>query len=1055
MASGSLRTKFNMAVVGACLLFALFFGVGFYMLEVNYYQASMREVRLLLSSVANQKRNDLANEIFARQHEALLASVEELLAIRNVVRVAVYDASGEPLAAMDDLNSAGWVAPAQDEDTAAPSATLPEQAARNATKPPNIPRDQLATDAFAEVRREDVPLAVYGAPIMALGERIGYLNIAYDLRDLQRRTRLTVIAFGVALAVVVASLILLLNVMLNRLVLKPLTHIRAAMNLVRDGRLGQQIRAIPNDELGDVATVFNDMSTQLEHKQLSLLASEGKYRSLFVNAVEGLFRSTMDGRILNANPAMARILGYASPDELIKEVRSMEARVFVDGPRRRELHAQLQDRGYVQDFEERARRKDGSIIWVSETIHLLRDRNGKALFLEGSFMDITERKRAESLEREKLQAQAANRAKTEFLAAMSHEIRTPMNAILGMTDLAMASGLNPQQWDYLQTVKDSAFHLLSVINDILDLSKIEAGRLELEPVDFDLHELIDSIAKSMGFQARKKGLGLFRTVDPMAPRYLKGDPNRLRQVILNLVGNAIKFTDHGRVILRVSLVNLAESTAEGEHVGCRLRFAVRDTGIGVPPEKKQAIFESFTQAEGSITTRKYGGTGLGLTISRQLVTLMGGDISLESEEGAGSVFSFTADFEIGDVKAIEQEALPEVSQEDGRSLNILLVEDNPLNVKVSELHLKLMGHNVLVADNGRRAIEIMSSLPKNAFDLVLMDLEMPVMDGFEATRQIRSVADRGSDYSFGPNPHVPIIAMTAHALVDVKEKCIAAGMQGFMTKPVNFDELRVAIQSVVAQEGQESSPVPLSSQRRRPPVKGPRSWIADTEEASPTPRPPHPAAHGDPLGDTHSATHGTPHDAPPRDATERGGSLAPDLQETQVIPPHAWNDEAPMAPEAETQYLSDEPTPAPPAEPALRTQARQAEHGDAAPAPAKRSRHAAAEHPPLLDTAAAKQQLGIEGPIFETIFTKSLEELRVLLQRIEGAVASGDMESAALNAHTAKSTAATMGAMAYREEAILLERAARAHKLHSVSAQLESMQRAMAQLERAVRERAA
>ena len=352
-------------------------------------------------------------------------------------------------------------------------------------------------------------------------------------------------------------------------------------------------------------------------------------------------------------------------------------------------------------------------------------------------------------------AEQASLAKTQFLATMSHEIRTPMNGILGMAELALDTSLTPLQQDYLRTVKQSGNALLRLLNDILDFSKIEAGRLDLEEVAFDLPATVADAVRLLAFDAQRKGLELAYRVDPQLPRDLRGDPGRLRQVLVNLIGNALKFTEAGKVFLDVWLERPGDQCLT-------VHFVVRDTGIGIPAAQQELIFERFRQADGS-TTRRYGGSGLGLAISAQLVALMGGRIWVESEVGVGSEFHFTADFPqcpnssagrflTEDGTGDSPEAVS-ASDQAVQPLRILLAEDGPVNQTVAVGLLEMRGHQVVVADNGKEALD---QLAAHTFDVVLMDLEMPLMDGIEATRRIRQQEQISGE-------HLPIIAMTAHA----------------------------------------------------------------------------------------------------------------------------------------------------------------------------------------------------------------------------------------------------------------------------------------------------
>jgi signal transduction histidine kinase/AmiR/NasT family two-component response regulator len=374
----------------------------------------------------------------------------------------------------------------------------------------------------------------------------------------------------------------------------------------------------------------------------------------------------------------------------------------------------------------------------------------------------------------KLAAEAASRAKSEFLAHMSHEVRTPLNGICGMTALLLDSPLNEEQRSYLGMVQQSADGLLAIINDILDLAKIEAGKLSLDSTRFPLRETVERAVALLAVDARRKGLAFECRVAAGAPDALEGDPVRLRQVLLNLVGNALKFTRAGFIRIEVAVESL-------EAACVRLRFSVSDSGTGIPAERIAIIFDPFEQADSSIS-RSFGGTGLGLTICSRLAVLMGGRIWAESVPGAGSTFHFTAALQVAPAAA-EPEAPAGTSSAESRTLRILVAEDNPINQKLVCKILEKRGHAVAVAQNGREALEAVQA---SAFDLVLMDVQMPEVDGIEATRGIRA-------WEQAAGRRTMIAAMTAHAMIEDRERCLEAGMDSYVTKPLQMAQLAAVL----------------------------------------------------------------------------------------------------------------------------------------------------------------------------------------------------------------------------------------------------------------------
>ncbi len=685
-------------------------------------------------------------------------------------------------------------------------------------------------------------------------------------------------------------------------------------------------------------------------KEETVQAQE-QYRAIFENAKEGIFRSTVAGRLLLANPALAEIFGFQSPATMIANLADMKD-LYMDPGSREEFLRQILEKETIDIYKTRMRRLDGKELAVEVTAHLVRDEKDDPLYIEGILSEISGRRKAEELQAARDAAEAANQAKSEFLAKMSHEIRTPMNGVIGMTGLLLDTPLSPEQKEYTETIRTSADSLLTLINDILDFSKIEAGKLDLEQIHFDLRHTLEDTFQLPAFKARQKKLRFTTSVDPLVPSRLIGDPGRLRQILLNLADNAIKFTEQGEISIRTTLKKETPDQVT-------LLFEVSDTGCGLSPEFRDKLFEPFKQGDTS-TTRKFGGTGLGLSISKQLATIMDGEIGLEDGPEGGTTFWVTVKF---GKQAVEEEAavitekiadfsssrllLVAGNNEEGRRLStmlgswgwqrlatcdedtrimdllrqaaarqlpfdlvlidqqtpqldcaalgtrirqtpalqhtrlvvmtsmghrgeaprlaaqgfdaylskpvteatlkeclgtllltapdnggpphqlitrhslaenrsrdnaILLVEDNAINQKVAKAIVKRLGYRIEVVDNGLEAIE---TLQKRKFALVLMDGEMPIMDGYEATRRIRRLE---AEQKIGPGK-LTIIAMTAHAMTDSREKCLAAGMDDFIAKPASPEKLAQII-------GRWLTPI-------NPETQAPNPAASDTADLSP------------------------------------------------------------------------------------------------------------------------------------------------------------------------------------------------------------------------------
>ncbi len=508
-----------------------------------------------------------------------------------------------------------------------------------------------------------------------------------------------------------------------------------------------------------------------------------------------------DGAIMAVNAAFVQMTGYAPADAVGQRFDELLCGPSTDAEAVRAYRrAREQGSELVQDLL--LYRKDGATFWIESDLIPVRDAAGVLTRWIGIGNDITRRRQTEdALRAAKETAEANSRLKSEFLANLSHEIRTPMNAIMGMTELALATTLSDEQREYLQTVRSSSNLLLGLLNDILDLSKIEAGRMELEEIDFVLAEVVGEAVHTLEVKAQQKGIELTASVPPSLPTLVRGDPTRLRQILLNLIGNAIKFTDRGAVTVAVD-----EQWRNDAEI--RLHFSVRDTGIGIPAEQLDTIFEAFKQADAS-TTRKYGGSGLGLTISSELVRMMKGRIWVQSEVGQGSTFHFTvqlkwsgsptalpADSPRGLPRPAETDAVSTLATPAPRTLRILVADDHDANRNLVKTVLTKRGHQCVEAVNG---YQVLDAITRQPFDAVLMDVQMPEMDGYQATAAIRKREDREGG-------HVPIIALTAHAMSGDRERCLLAGMDAYLAKPLRPSELIRLVESIPAARPQARTP---------------------------------------------------------------------------------------------------------------------------------------------------------------------------------------------------------------------------------------------------------
>ena len=556
------------------------------------------------------------------------------------------------------------------------------------------------------------------------------------------------------------------------------------------------------EEIRFLRMVGEIISSTLERRRVSeaLRTSEEKYRSIFENAIEGIFQSTHEGRFVSVNPAMAQVLGHDSPEEVIATYDDIQKQLYVHPQDHENFLAPLRETGQITGFETQVYRKDGKVIWISISARTVRDSDGKVLHYEGTTEDITERRQAEKkLQKAKEAAEAANRAKSEFLSNMSHELRTPLNAILGYSQiLKRYENLTEKQREHLNTVQSSGEHLLALINDILEMTRIDAKKAEPDSIAFNMPNLIRSVFNITRIKAEKKDLDVQYEALSSVPRTVVGDERKLRKVLMNLLDNAVKYTESGSVTLRASVVNgqwsalKEDTTDEGRRTrdeeelimsdeqpddGLRtLRFEIEDTGIGIPEEKLEEIFEPFTHGEAN--GRLVEGTGLGLSISRRLTELMEGRLSVESEPGKGS--TFTVELELPVVEGAEaevKEADKNVVGYEGERKSILIVDDNITNLSMLVSMLEPLGFEIITAETGQEALR---KIQEYGPDLMLLDLLMPGMDGDKALQQIRD------------NPElkdIRVIGVSAAVADRERVEAFAAHCDDFLSKPVEFGAL--------------------------------------------------------------------------------------------------------------------------------------------------------------------------------------------------------------------------------------------------------------------------
>lgn len=604
---------------------------------------------------------------------------------------------------------------------------------------------------------------------------VGALTLFVDWSAEHKKITAHTIKIETALLAILALIALSSTLLQNRIILTPLIKLKKVVNQFQQGNYNSELKTNRKDEIGELIINFELMRTQRRINEESLRIAATAF-----DIHEGIVITDSNQKILRVNKAFTLITGY-NEDEVIGRNPSLLQSGKHDEHFYQQLWRAINTDGKWSG-EIWNKRKSGEIYPQHASITAVNNTNNETTHYVGSFLDISESKqqqrdlklKADELEIARDKAEIASKAKSDFLATMSHEIRTPMNGVLGMTQLLSDTNLNDQQKDYLDTIKKSGQNLLAIINDILDFSKIEAQKMELEPVPFNLHDNCFEVTKLLTTKAREKGLELLFNMSADCPNFVIGDPGRIRQVLINIIGNAIKFTNDGHILLEIRCSNQNNSYVD-------IEFFISDTGIGIPAEQQDKLFHAFTQADSS-TTRKFGGTGLGLSICRQLINLMGGEIKLNSEVDRGSEFSFLITLPVTDTP----ETIP---VDDVTGINLLVVDDNPTNLRIIQEQTTNAGINtVTVTDTNQAQIKLDETIgTENNFDAVILDYCMPIMDGAEFGKKLLANPDTSK---------LPLILLTSAAVSGDIQRFNDLGFSGYLTKPVMNRTLIAMISAV-------------------------------------------------------------------------------------------------------------------------------------------------------------------------------------------------------------------------------------------------------------------
>ncbi len=612
----------------------------------------------------------------------------------------------------------------------------------------------------------------------------GQLQVVIEHRIGSLRRQLMLL---VAVALVAIFAVTYLWFAFYRSVMGTVQALQAATGRMKAGEENILVELDTRDELGQIGFAFNAVARQL-------IDAGRNYRGIFEGSVDGIFRTDLDGRYLEANSALARIYKYGSVGDFTAHMVNA-ANLYVDPDRRRQFREMIDRDGTAKDFESEVRCADGSTVWINETARLIADEAGAPRFYEGLVRDITQKKRAETALQHAIDnAESANRAKSEFLANMSHEIRTPMNAILGFAELLRGLVRDEREQSYLEAIASSGRTLLALINDILDLSKIEAGKLDLEYDALDIRVVLRDVRHIFSQKAEQKDIALTLDIAPDVPASLLLDEVRLRQILFNVVGNALKFTERGHVRIAAAV-----GATDPHRDAVELVFEVEDTGIGISEDQQQRIFEEFTQQSGQ-STKKYGGTGLGLAITKRLVEMMHGDISIRSAVGRGSTFRVTfPEIKLASTAALSRgvESEHALDLADFEPCRVLVADDIVMNRDLIRAFFFGTDHQLVEAANGREAVD---SAGRQRPDVILMDVRMPVMDGTQATRALK--ADPATK-------DIPVIIVTASAMQS-EEAALKPICDGFLRKPISRADLAGQMRKFCRVKARPAAPAPAA-----------------------------------------------------------------------------------------------------------------------------------------------------------------------------------------------------------------------------------------------------